>query len=237
MGTLSTNVSALSHTQPSPFKGTRETIADALREQILSGALASGQPLRQERIARQFGVSAVPVREALRDLGGEGLVDFAPRRGATVCKLSRTEVLEICDMRKALEPLALEKAMPHMRATDLRRAKDILIRADQQTDTDLLANWGQVNWAFHSALYQPADRPQLLSVIQNLHIRFERYLRLHFSALDYRSKGQEEHWAILRCCEQGDTAGAINVLKDHISKANAMLLDYIDGEPVEDHAR
>jgi len=215
-------------------KTAQEVVADGLREAILRGVLKSGQSLRQAKIAEQFGVSSIPVREALRQLEGEGLVVFYPRRGAVVSELSRDEVLEICEMREVLELLALRKAFSEITDEDLQRAEKVLDEADVQPDEELLGRWGQVNWDFHSTLYRPANRPQLLGIIKNLHNKFDRYLRIHFSALDYRVKGQQEHREILAHCKQRDEEGAIEALRQHIVTVRDMLLDYLDEENEED---
>jgi DNA-binding GntR family transcriptional regulator len=133
-------------------------VADGLREGILSGVLGGGRPLRQIEIAEEFGVSSVPVREALRQLEGEGLVVFYPRRGAVVSELSRDEVLEICEMREALELLALRKAFPNTTDGDLRRAGEVLDRADAQTDEELLAEAEKTFDLLYEAYFEPARR-------------------------------------------------------------------------------
>src|SRR5437868_10445798 len=78
-------------------------VADVLRDAIRSGDLKGGQPLRQDELAAQFGLSRIPVREALRRLEGEGLVTVNPHRGAVVSILSNEELHEICEIRVALE--------------------------------------------------------------------------------------------------------------------------------------
>src|SRR5262245_8699029 len=88
-----------------------DTIADSLRSAIVSGALPAGSALNQDRIAAEYGVSHIPVREAVRRLQAEGLVTYLPRRGAFVTELSAAEYLEIMEMREALETLALRKAI------------------------------------------------------------------------------------------------------------------------------
>jgi DNA-binding GntR family transcriptional regulator len=208
----------------------QELVASRLREAILSGSFEGGRPLRQAEIAARFGVSSIPVREAFRRLEGEGLVVFYPRRGAVVSKLSADEMREICEMREALEPLALGKALPNMADKDLRRAKEVLDLADKEPDDQLLPRWGEMNWEFHGALYRPAGRPRLLGAIHNLHINFDRYLRLHFSAMRYREKGQQEHREILERCEQRDEEGAVEALRLHIQTVSEMLFGYLAGK-------
>ena len=105
---------------------TPDYIAGALRNAILQGRFQAGQPLRQDQIAAELGVSKVPVREALVQLKGEGLVTFLPNRGAVVTELSATEVDEIYSMRIALETKALERAIPYLSSADFIRARGVL---------------------------------------------------------------------------------------------------------------
>jgi len=205
-------------------------VASRLREAILSGLFEGGRQLRQAEIAARFGVSSIPVREAFRRLEGEGLVVVYPRRGAVVSQLSPDEMREICEMREVLEPLALRKALPNVTDEDLRRAKEVLDLADKETDDQLLPRWGEMNWEFHGALYRSAGRPKLLSTINNLHTNFDRYLRLHFSAMRYREKGQQEHREILERCEQRDEEGAVEALRLHIQTVSEMMFGYLAGK-------
>ncbi len=121
------------------YRTTPTMVADILREAILAGALKGGQPLRQEDLATKFRLSRGPVREALRQLEGEGLITFSPHRGAVVSELSLAEVQEICDIRIALETAALRFAIPHLSEDVLKRAEEILDEADQQT-TEISCN-------------------------------------------------------------------------------------------------
>jgi DNA-binding GntR family transcriptional regulator len=105
------------------YRTTQAMVAGGLRQGILSGALGGGRPLRQDEIAREFGVSRIPVREALRQLEGEGLVTFYPHRGATVSELSYEEATEIGEIRASSETLALKRALPNMTEEDLRRPR------------------------------------------------------------------------------------------------------------------
>jgi DNA-binding transcriptional regulator YhcF (GntR family) len=105
---------------------TPERIAASLRTAILHGQLKSSQPLRQDQLAEQFGVSKIPVRKAMVQLRAEGLIVFAPNRGFVVSELSPAEVEEIYMMRMALETKALERAIPKLRSADLIRAASVL---------------------------------------------------------------------------------------------------------------
>jgi DNA-binding GntR family transcriptional regulator len=196
-----------------------------LREAILSGRLGAGAPLRQDELAERLGVSKIAVREALRRLEGDGLVEFQLNRGAVVAGLSAAEARELGEMRVALETLALRTAMPGLSAGDLRRAESILHELDGELD---VAHWSRLNQDFHTALYTPADRPWLLATIDGLHLRVERYMRLVLAEIGHQEQSQEEHHALLTACAEGDLAGALRVLGTHIEGATALLVDYFD---------
>jgi DNA-binding GntR family transcriptional regulator len=206
-------------------------VAAGLREAIMSGVLRGGDPIRQDKVAAQFGVSSIPVREALRKLEGEGLVTFYPHRGAVVSELSREEVRELSEIRVALETLALRLAIPNTTDEDLRRAEEILDWADKQPD--LAEKWGEFNWRFHSALYTPADRPRLTEMIEGIHTRFERYLRVYVLALEYEERGQREHRQILDLCKKRDADGAADLLGRHIGYVGEMIVEALKYSPPE----
>ena len=102
-------------------RSTPDLIADALREAILRGIFQEGQSLRQDEIATQFGVSRIPVREALKQLEAEGLVTLHLNRGAIVSVLTAQEAQEICEIRSALEVKAIQLAIPKFRETDIEK--------------------------------------------------------------------------------------------------------------------
>ncbi|HYU71157.1 MAG TPA: GntR family transcriptional regulator [Ktedonobacteraceae bacterium] len=213
------------------YRTTPTMVADILREAILAGALKGGQPLRQEDLATKFRLSRGPVREALRQLEGEGLITFSPHRGAVVSELSLAEVQEICDIRIALETAALRFAIPHLSEDVLKRAEEILDEADQQTTE--VAHWGEINWKFHATLYAPANRPRLLSLIKAQHAQMDRYVRVHFSLMNYKQQAQQEHWQILDACKRRDISTALAVLERQIAAVGEMLASHLQQERSE----
>ncbi|MGB0385448.1 MAG: GntR family transcriptional regulator [Ardenticatenaceae bacterium] len=203
---------------------TQEMIVEAMRQAILRGNLKSHQPLRQDKIAAQFGVSKIPVREALVQLKAEGLVRFKTNRGAFVSALSSSEANEIYLMRIALERIALEHAIPKLTKSDLARAESVLMVIDAEDDP---TKWGELNWEFHAALYQPAKMPHLLDMIQILHRNVARYLVLYLADMDYQSKSQTEHHAILEACREQDIEQAVTLLQGHLHDAGQNLVTFL----------
>jgi len=204
---------------------TNESIADSLRADILRGKLKSGQALKQDEIAAQFGISKIPVREALIQLKAEGLVNFYPNRGAFVSEISAPEADEIYIMRIALETAVLARAIPHLTVAHLKHAKEILDAIDQEEN---IAKWGELNWEFHATLYSPAELPRVMDTLRTLHSNIARYLVLYLAGMAYQKKSQKEHRAILEACRHGDTEKAVAYLVDHLQGASDHLVAFLN---------
>jgi len=207
-------------------RSTPDLIADALREAILRGIFQPGQSLRQDEIATQFGVSRIPVREALRQLEAEGLVTLHLNRSATVTELSLLEVQEICEIRSALEVTALGLAISKLSEADLEKAAMILNRATDPIAQRLCKSiaFAKLNWEFHATLYAAAERPRLLKMIKTLHINLERYVHLQMPEMDDWERSQKEHYQLLDTCRERDTKAAVRLLKRHIDSTAKQLM-------------
>ena len=201
-----------------------ESIANALRNDILQGIYKSNAPLRQDEIAARFGVSKIPVREALQQLKVEGLVTFFPNRGAVVSSLSSAEVDEIYAMRIALETLALQRAIPHLTIADLTRAEALLDQLDQE---EQVARWSELNWEFHALLYRPANLPRVMNWVSTLHINVARYMTLYLAGMAYQVASQAEHRAILAACRQGKIELACEQLRQLLLAAASQLVQVL----------
>ena len=211
--------------QPLPNRSTPDLIAEALRQAIGHGLFVEGQSLRQDEIAGQFGVSRIPVREALRQLEAEGLVIFHPNRGAMVSVLSVAEAQEICEIRVALETMALELAIPQLSDLDLRRAAELLQATEQAASPEQAAH---LNWQFYMALYSPANRPRLLDLIKMLHVNIDRYMRLQRAELTIQTHCLSNHQQLLESCWQRDTTAATQILRHHLEQTAAALVAYLE---------
>ena len=211
--------------QPLPNRSTPDLIAEALRQAIGHGLFVEGQSLRQDEIAGQFGVSRIPVREALRQLEAEGLVIFHPNRGAMVSVLSVAEAQEICEIRVALETMALELAIPQLSDLDLRRAAELLQATEQAASPEQAAH---LIWQFYMALYSPANRPRLLDLIKMLHVNIDRYMRLQRAELTIQTHCLSNHQQLLESCWQRDTTAATQILRHHLEQTAAALVSTTD---------
>ena len=195
-------------------------VADALRAAIVDGTLAPGAPLRQDALARHFSVSAIPVREALRQLESEGWAKVEMNKGATVAPLSADEAREIYEIRASLESLAIACAIPAHTEATLREAQALCDAARNEPDPALYV---ARNEAFHMSLYAPSHRPQLIELITTLHRRGERYLRVKFGLPDHKTVSDREHAALMRAVRKGDIATAQKLLTAHLLGTGELL--------------
>ncbi|HEX7119592.1 MAG TPA: GntR family transcriptional regulator [Longimicrobiales bacterium] len=200
---------------------------EALRERILRGDYPEGAPLRQDALAAEFGVSRIPVREALRQLEAEGLVTINPHHGATVSALSIEEVRELFELRALIESDLLRRAVPHLTPADLDRADEILAKYEEAFRAGDVSEWGALNWQFHSTLLTPAGRPLTMGVVESLQNQSDRYIRLQLSLTSAQTRANEEHHAIADAVREGEVDRACALLAAHITGAGRSLLTFL----------
>ncbi len=190
-----------------------DPIYDALKAAIISGKLAPGEPLRQDAIAVQHGVSKIPVREALLRLEVDGFVLFRKNRGAIVREISAAEILNLLDIRSALECKALELAVPNMVQQDFAQLMKTL---DEYSHKTTATSWSALNVRFHQGLYDPCDNPPLLSMIEDVRARIGPGMRLLMSETTGFERPHAEHLEILSLCQAGNKKAAVELLRRHI---------------------
>ena len=204
---------------------TSELIAERLRNAIIIGEYESGQALKQDELAKHFEVSKIPLREALYQLKSEGLVKFINNRGSIVSSLSASEVEEIYTMRKALEEIALERAIPNLQAANKIAAESALKLIDASTNP---LDWAALNWEFHASIYRAAQMPKLLETVSTLHNNVSRYLLLYLKQMNFQDTSQAEHWALLEACNSGKTQQALGLLRQHLNDALKQTLQFMN---------
>jgi DNA-binding GntR family transcriptional regulator len=224
-GTASTSAQAVDFDQSVSGR-----IARALADRITRGELAPGARLMQDHLAEEFAASHVPVREAFRKLEAQGLVVSKPRCGVRVSFLDPSMVLEVTEMRAALEGLALHHALPRLTPADLDTAKQALVRAEA---TDEISEWEAANRSFHLAITAPCEMPRLMASIADLHRSDARFLFATWKQLDWQPRSDTEHVAILRAIKRGDSDRARTLLEAHIRAAGKALVQRLRASAAE----
>lgn len=205
-----------------------EVILRHIRSAIVTGALDEGAPIRQDEVAAVFNVSKIPVREALKQLEAEGFVTFQRNRGAVVASLSEPEIAQIFEVRAILESNAIRLSIPEMTGADLDAAETRCKAFDAETD---VSRWAELNWDFHSSLYEAGHRPYLLHMIRSVNDRVERYLRVQLTISGGHEIASNEHWQILAACRARDAEKAAALVYDHILSACKSLQMHLQHRP------
>ncbi len=201
--------------------------ADALRDRILRGDLAEGAPVRQDAMAAELGMSRIPVREALRRLEAEGLVELSPHCGAVVSSLSLEEITELFDLRALIEGALLRRSVPRLSAKVLGLAGEVLTQYERAFRERRIQHWADLNWRFHSILLAPAGRNRTLAMVQTLHHQSERYMRMQLTLTRGESRAHLEHRAILAAARNGDGPGAARLTASHVRHAGRDLVAFL----------
>ncbi|WP_336799992.1 GntR family transcriptional regulator [Kaistia sp. MMO-174] len=219
---MSAGLSELIQSSGPRYRTATEYVEATLRGAILSGAIAPGTPLRQEELAASFKVSRMPIREALRQLEAQALVDFEPHRGAVVVQITLLDAMDNYAIRAALEPQALRLSIPNLTEEDFEIAEDLLAEIDQEQDPGRM---GELNRRFHMTLYAQAGLPRLIALTEQHLASADRHLRFHLAAVG-GDMGQDEHREILAACRVRDEATAIDALARHHRRASEAMKAY-----------
>jgi DNA-binding GntR family transcriptional regulator len=215
-----------------------DKLASQLHARVLSGELPSGTRLRQEALAREFGVSRTPVREALRKLQAGGLVELQPHRGAVVRGLSPREIRDAYEVRAALEALAAQLAAERISREQLKRLNHAQSefravlertvarrRSGREVGVREVRLWGSANDEFHQTIHEASGNEVLAGTLAQLHRNFPRDLsRLvvgESTAMLEANVG--EHEAILEALSRHDAPAAYELMQRHVTRAGSLV--------------
>ena len=201
-----------------------DAIARALREAIFEGAFAPNERLHQEDIAQKFGVSRVPVREALAKLVTEGLAVQRFNKGIRVAPLSRTDFQDIMEMRLLLEPHALRLSAPHLTTLDYDDAEKIL---EQVRPSDLGTEAAVSHWTLHNRLYSACGRPRLLAQISSLQVAINRYVLPVWRSVGLSADWDDTHSEIVDALRARNVDEAARMTGAQIEHAMHRMLEQL----------
>lgn len=200
-----------------------ELVTARIRESITSGSYAPGTRLIEGRIAEELNVSRVPVREALRALAAEGLVEVRPRHGAIVASLDPASAREMVQIRATLEGLNARLAAEHCTPELASKVADVLAEGNAKMASGETAKLLDLNARFHDLLYAAGANTMLADLMRTLRDR-TRMLFVN-AAEDEIRQTWEEHAAILRAVQSGDAALAALLAERHVIRAAQHYLD------------
>jgi DNA-binding GntR family transcriptional regulator len=193
-----------------------EQVRGRLREDILAGELAPGTVLSEVALARSFGTSRGPIREALGRLASEGLVTITPRRGAIITELTRDEFVGAYQVREALETLAMRLAVPRLTEADISRLRALHEEMVQHAKRGEVNAFFAANAGFHELFVASSGNQKLEEMYRLLMDQMGRYLARSLALRGSVERSIAEHAAILDAVEAGDVERAARLLADHI---------------------
>lgn len=193
-----------------------QEVAERLRQRIFAHELTPGTWIDEQKLAEHYGISRTPLREALKVLAAEGLVELRPRRGCYVIELSPQDLDDIFPLMALLEGRATHEAVSKASAADIAELSSIHARLEQSASEKRIPDFFEANQEFHKRLIELANNRWLSSVIQDLR-KVLKLSRLHSLSLQGRlSQSLEEHRRIMAAIELRDVATAEREMHDHI---------------------
>jgi DNA-binding GntR family transcriptional regulator len=188
---------------------------DRLRRDILSGRSDPGERLVEEQLTRRLGISRAPLREAMRLLAQQGLVEHIPRRGARVATLSDNDVRELYEIRDVLERHAVTSMPPQPDLTALRAALEVMRKATEADDRLELAN---AHRRFHVEVVALGGNRQLVELYESVLVRIQLYMAVNMrreAELAQASDGVHRHEWLFAAVELGDAESVVAALNGH----------------------
>lgn len=204
---------------------TADILAVELRKMINNGSLRDGERLVERDLAEHFSVSRIPMREAIRQLEHDGLVEIFRNRGAIVRSLSIDDINEIYQLRALVEGEAVFQSVKNLHTDTLARVELTHTLLAKTTEFE---KQGVLNREFHDLLYSGCKNQRLLSMINDLRNQIERYEYLQRQLLSETSAFQVEHESIFVACKERDAEKARSETVLHIHSAGQMLCNFIN---------
>lgn len=210
-----------------PAVTTASVLAQRLREVIDAGRWRPGELVRQEQIAAEYGVSRIPVREALAQLQSEGLLEIAHYRGARVSRPRAVEIDELFDLRLLVEGDLLARALG---GHDQRSLRELTRLQDRLEDAEDRLGWISGDITFHEALYGPAERPRSLALFRQLRAPIDRFSVQALGPGTRKQGWADEHRQLIAAVAAGEAAAAKAILEQHLQATRAVVLAACSGD-------
>ncbi len=196
-------------------------IIERLRKDILNGSIAPGSVLLQSQIAKQFEVSRIPVRDALAVLAAEKLVVITPNNGAQVAQLTLEELVEVYDLRIALETRCIETAV---QKASPKHVDDIIYNLKISNVEAGREGWAESDWNFHKALYVAANKPHHMRIIYELRQLCQIHIKQYSELCTNTDHWLDQHDKIVRAFQEKDIQKCSALIKSHLSDAKDILI-------------
>lgn len=205
----------------------RDVVFQALRKAIITGEFSPGERLMEIALAQKLGVSRTPVREAIRMLEQDGLVNMIPRKGAHVAQITEKSLMDVMEIRITLEELAASLACQRITKegkANLQKIHHEFIQAVEQCDTMAIAGKDQ---QFHDCIFAASDNKRLIDIINNLQEQIYRYRLEYVKDLDCYRILIEDHEKLLHAILNNNPETAKMVMREHLIRQQDKVIEVI----------
>lgn len=206
------------------YRPLRDVVFETLRDAIIQGRLKPGERLMEIQLAEEMGVSRTPVREAMRKLELEGFIVMVPRKGAYVAGISVKDIVDVFEVRAALESLAAGLAAERITEQELEELERALVQIAEATGGDLDAVV-QTDSSFHEIIYRASRNQRLLQIITHLQEQIQRFRTTSLAQPGRMKTAIEEHRKIVEAISERNVELAQVLAREHIENAEQSLLN------------
>lgn len=205
-------------------KSMREKVYDTLKELIIDGVIAPGERIIETEYSEKFQISRTPIREAIRMLELEGLVESNSKGGVTVKKISKNEIYEVYKIRIALEGVVLEESIQKATASDIKKLEKVLKDTNKALKKDNIDDIISLFSVFNSTLYDIAKFPKVTEMITNINFYLKRFRKLSIENPKRKIDAFDDHVKIVEAIKIKDLNTALEINKAHLEKSMNFIL-------------
>lgn len=205
-------------------KSMREKVYDAMKNLIIDGIVTQGERIIETEYCKKFQISRTPIREAIRMLELEGLLETQPTGGVVVKTFTTDDILEIYKIRIALETVILEEVIKKATEKDIKEIDKILTATEKELEDPETTKIFELFTLFNETLYKIANLPKVTSLIQNVNLYLKRFRKLSINNISRKISAYEDHVAILQAVKDKNTEKATKINRNHLEKSMRFIL-------------
>lgn len=211
-------------------KPIREVVYESLRRTIISGVIPAGERIVEKEYAERLNISRTPVREALRLLEMEELVEYLPRTGVVVKRISVEDAIEIYKIRHSLEVLASINAMDNITEEEIRDIENLLDITEQKNKEGDVEEVIRLFGVFNTKIYEASRMKRLANMISRLNEYLQRFRNISISENERREKALREHRIILKAIAEKNKDQIDDIIKKHLEDSIEIVIAEMKGK-------
>lgn len=205
-------------------KSMREKVYDTLKKLIIDGVIAPGERIIETDYANKFQISRTPIREAIRMLELEGLVETQSTGGVIVTMITENEISEVYKIRIALEGIILEEVIKKAKKIDIKHIEKVLDSTKKAFENEDINEVFELFSKFNATLYDISALPKVTSMISNINLYLKRFRKLSIENSERKEDAFEDHVKILEAIKEKNLEEALKINRAHLEKSMNFIL-------------